>query len=373
MTPSLQAIPDRPISVVLLGYGLAGRVFHGPLVSATEGLSLDAIVTGNADRQQQARAAYPHAAVYPTAEEAWSAGHDLAVIGTANATHVSHATAALAHGVHVVLDKPIAPTAADGQRLADLAASSALALVPFQNRRWDSDFRTALAVAHGGELGRVHRFESRIERMRVVPKAGWRISTDAADMGGMLYDLGAHLVDQAVMLMGPVRTVAASARCVRTPGGTDDDVWVLLEHVDGGVSHIVASQVGPFAEPRMTLSGTHGGLRIQASDSQEARLASGEVPDPADWGVEPAESAATMRTCNDASTLTETLLPLERGAWPAFYRGVEQHLHGRGPAPVLVADVIADLRVLDAARRSASSGSIVRLDPPAGHREPSRS
>jgi scyllo-inositol 2-dehydrogenase (NADP+) len=361
-------VDDRATSVVLVGFGLAGRVFHGPLVETTPGLRLDAIVTGNPERRQQAAEAHPGAVIYDTPDQAWANGHDLAVICTANVTHVAYAAAALGNGLHVVLDKPIAPTASQAQGLADLAADRGRLLVPFQNRRWDSDFLTAQRVAHDGTIGRVHRFESRIERMRVLPKPGWRSSPEPADMGGMLYDLGAHLVDQALRLMGPVVSVAASVRTVRDGNHSDDDVVLLLEHQSGAVSHLVASQSGAFEAPRMTLYGTLGGLRIAAADSQEAALASGRrpVPDEA-WGQEPTESAAVLRQYSDTNELTESRVTLDRGDWPAFYRGVATAVRGEGVAPVLVSDVVADLRVLVAARESGLRHSVVVLDPPAGH------
>jgi predicted dehydrogenase len=359
---------EVPLSVVVVGYGLGGRVFHAPLVSATPGLFLAAIVTANGDRRALARAAYPDVALYDTADEAWSAGHDLAVISTANVTHVPLATAALEAGLPVVLDKPIAPTAAQAEQLRRLAADQGRQLIPFQNRRWDSDFLTAVQVAGEGVIGRVHRFESRIERMRVVPKAGWKSSTEPSDMGGMLYDLGAHLVDQALQLMGPVHSVMAFARSVRVVKGADDDVLLVLMHVDGAVSHLVASQVSAFGEPRLRLLGTRGGLRITASDTQEAALAAGRTPGDAEWGLEPAGSEAELRVYDDASTPTDNARRLARGNWPAFYTGVESALRGRSGPPVHVEDAVQSLRILDAARESAAAGRLVSLDPPAAHR-----
>jgi len=353
-------------SVVLLGYGLAGRVFHGPLIHTTAGLSLDAIVTADPQRREQALTSYPDAVLYDSPEQAWAGGHDLAVVATPNVTHLPYAYAALSAGMHVVLDKPIAPTADDASGLAAAADSAGRLLIPFQNRRWDSDFLTALDVSRNGSIGDVHRFESRIERMRVVPKPGWRGSTDPADMGGMLYDLGAHLVDQALALVGPVSSVTASARHLR--GVSDDDVILLLTHASGAVSVLVASQLGAFDSPRMTLYGTQGGLRIDASDSQESALAAGRSPEDPDWGTEPESSSARLRRYSSESVASETHIPLTRGAWPAFYSGVVAALQGEASAPVLISDVIEDLRVLDAARESALTGESVRLDPPAGHR-----
>lgn len=363
-------MPTSPnaLSVVLLGYGLGGRVFHGPLVTAEPGLSLDAIVTRDEGRAGQARAAHPGVRVYSSAEDAWAGGHDLAVISTANVTHVPYAAEALAAGLHVVLDKPIAPTADAARALAELATAAGRRLIPFQNRRWDSDFSTARLVAEDGLIGMVHRFESRIERMRVTPKPGWRGSPDPADMGGMLYDLGAHVVDQALVLMGPVVSVAASVRSVRPTDPTDDDVVLMLTHDSGAVSMLVVSQIGAFPGPRMTLYGTRGGLRIDASDSQEAALVAGGDPAADGWGAEPAGSEALLSVVDADSVATATAVPLVAGAWPQFYRGVVAALRDGAPDPVSLVDVIENLRVLDAAREAGATGATVRLDPPAAHR-----
>lgn len=353
---------STPHSVVLVGFGLGGRIFHAPLIAATPRLSLDAIVTSDPGRQEEARALYPSAQIYSSVEEAWGGGHTLAAISTANVTHVPYAEAALDAGLHVVLDKPIAPTAEAARALGARADAAGRLVMPFQNRRWDSDYRTLREVMAAGELGTVHRFESRIERMRVVPKGGWRESTTEADMGGTLYDLGAHLVDQALALLGPVVGVTAEVRSLR--GISDDDDVIVLEHESGAISVLVTSLLGAFPGPRFTVLGTRGGLRIMASDTQEDALKTGVVPG-ADWGREPAESAAELRTFTDANEVTERAVPLLPGAWPDFYAAVAQALDGTGPAPVPLDDVVADLRVLDAAR--ASHGDRIVLDPPAGH------
>lgn len=356
---------DR-LSVLLVGYGLAGRVFHAPLITATPGLALTGVVTSSPERSVQAREAHPGVTVFEDLDTALASPVDLVVVATANRTHVASAEAALRAGAHVVVDKPIAANAAEAQALADLAHSRDRLVVPFQNRRWDSDFQTALHVAESGALGLVHRFESRIDRMRVVPKPGWRGSADPADLGGMLYDLGSHLVDQALLLMGPVVSVSATVRSVRPTDPTDDDVVLLLTHDTGAVSVLSASQVGAFAEPRMTLLGTHGGLRILKADTQEDVLRTGVIPG-ADWGREPEGHAAILRTYDGDSVVTERSVPLQSGHWPHFYRQLETAIRGQGPAPVDIHDVVADLRVLDAARAAGATSATIRLDPPAGH------
>lgn len=357
----------EPVSVVLLGYGLGGRVFHAPLIRTTPGLSLHAIVTANPERATQARTDNPGVAIYPGPDAAWTGGHRLAVISTANSTHVPYARAALTAGLDVVLDKPIAPDAATARQLADLAARTGRHLIPFQNRRWDSDMATVVAVARGNRIGAIHRFESRIERLRVQPKPGWKSSKDPADMAGVLYDFGAHAVDQALMLLGPVSTVAATVRSVRPTDPTDDDAVLMLTHVSGAVSMIVLSQVGAFGAPRMALLGTRGGLRIDASDSQEQALAAGRDPSDPAWGVEPSGTEANLRTVDDSGAVLDSVQALEPGRWPEFYRGVARALAGQAPDPVDIEDVVANMRVLDAARVAGTTGTTVRLDPPAGH------
>lgn len=355
------------VSVLLVGFGLGGRVFHAPLIEATPGLRLSGIVTSDPDRAAQARSGHPQAAIHDRLEDALRHPYDLAVISSANVTHVPYAQAALTAGLHVVLDKPIAPNAADAAELAALAEASGRLLIPFQNRRWDSDFRTALAVAGSGRIGAVHRYESRIERMRVTPKPGWRGSADPADMGGMLYDLGAHVVDQALLLMGPVASVAASVRSLRPGFPADDDVVLLLTHVGGGVSVLTVSQIAAFDHPRITMLGMRGGLRIDATDSQEPALAAGQDPTSSSWGVEPAGTEATLRTMGEDNIPHEELLPLEPGAWPTFYPAVADAILTGAEPPVLAYDVVQNLRVLDAARLAGATGTVVDLEPPAAH------
>ena len=354
------------LATLVVGYGLAGRDFHAPLVSAESGLSLDGIVTSNAERTIQARERYPHVDVYPSLDAALERDFDLVVIGTPNVTHVPFAEKALRAGCHVVLDKPVAANAHEAMGLAALADEQDRLLIPFQNRRWDSDFLTASKVAHSGVLGMIHRFESHIDRMRVVPKAGWRGSEDPADLGGMLYDLGAHAIDQSVALMGPVTRVSASVRSVRPLDPTDDDVVLLLTHDSGTISVVTVSQVSAFGDPRMTLLGTHGGLRVHATDTQEETLRAGVVPG-VEWGVEPAGTDAILRVFDDDSLVTESTIPMEHGDWPHFYREVAAAVRGDAPPPVLISDVIQSMRVMDAARESGATGATVTLDPPAGH------
>jgi scyllo-inositol 2-dehydrogenase (NADP+) len=350
-------------SVLLVGFGLGARVFHAPLIATTPGMRIDGIVTSSPERQQQARELYPEATLHSSLDEAWLQGYELAVISTANASHVTDATACLTHGLHIVLDKPIAPDFAHASALRDLAVDRGLMLIPYQNRRWDTEVLTALSVMASGRIGAIHRLIQRIDRMRVVPKDGWRNSSAPEDMGGMLYDLGAHAIDQARVLMGPVQEVYARVRTVRRPGDPDDDSVVVLTHTSGAVSVVTVSQAAAFPEPRMMLLGTKGGLRIDHVDAQEIALAAGILPNVADWGS--TTDTAVLRISGAEKDFVDEALAMVPGSWPTFYRGVAEALDGDGPAPVPIDDVLQTVRVMDAARESGRTGEAVRLHPPA--------
>ncbi|MBL1105268.1 Gfo/Idh/MocA family oxidoreductase [Streptomyces sp. 5-8] len=353
-----------PLRVGLIGYGLAGSVFHAPLIAATEGLALDTVVTANPERQQQARAEFPDVRTAASPDELFdrAAELDLVVIASPNKTHVPLATAALKAGLPVVVDKPIAGTAAEARELAALAEERGLLLSVFQNRRWDNDFLTLRRLLADGELGDVWRFESRFERWRPQPKGGWRESGDPAEIGGLLYDLGSHVVDQALVLFGPVTEVYAEA-VVRRPGAeTDDDTFIALTHAGGVRSHLYVSATAAQLGPRFRVLGSRAGYVKYGLDPQEAALREGSRPgSTADWGAE--DEALWGRIGSGESPLTgggrpEPTLP---GDYPAYYAAVADALRGAGPNPVTALEAAAALDVLEAARRSALDKVTVTL------------
>ncbi|KUO20301.1 Gfo/Idh/MocA family protein [Streptomyces dysideae] len=353
-----------PLRVGLVGYGLAGSVFHAPLIAATEGLALDTVVTANPERQEQARAEFPDVRVEATPDGLLdrAADLDLVVIASPNKTHVPLATAALKAGLPVVVDKPVAGTAAEARELAALAEERGLLLSVFQNRRWDNDFLTLRKLLAEGELGDVWRFESRFERWRPELKGGWRESGDPAEIGGLLYDLGSHVVDQALVLFGPVTTVYAESD-IRRPGAeTDDDTFLALTHANGVRSHLYVSATTAQLGPRFRVLGSRAGYVKCGLDPQEAALREGRRPGaPADWGTEP--ESAWGRVGSGESPLTgggraEPTLP---GAYPAYYAAVAKALLDGGPNPVTALEAAAALDVLEAARRSAHDGVTVTL------------
>ncbi len=354
-----------PLRVGLVGYGLAGSVFHAPLIAATEGLALDTVVTSNPERQAQARAEFGDGLrCAASADELWDRADelDLVVIASPNKTHVPLARAALKAGLPVVVDKPLAGTAAEARDLAALADERGLLLSVFQNRRWDNDFRTLRQLLADGELGDVWRFESRFERWRPQPKGGWRESGDPEEIGGLLYDLGSHVVDQALVLFGPAARVYAESD-VRRPGAqADDDTFIAITHTNGVRSHLYVSATTAQLGPRFRVLGSKAGYVKYGLDPQEAALREGRRPATQDpWGVE----SETMwgRIGSGESPATGGGRPVRTlpGDYPAYYAAIADALRGTGENPVTALQAAAALDVLEAARRSARDGVTVTL------------
>ena len=352
-----QAHAGPELHVALLGYGKGGEVFHAPLIEATPGLRLAAVVTGNPERQEAVRRRHPGAEVVSSADELWGrAGEfEIAVVTTPNDTHAPLAEAALKAGMSVVVDKPFALDAARARGLTELARELGHVLTVYQNRRWDSDFLTLWKLIDEGTLGRVHRFESRFERWRPRPKDTWRERGAAEDGSGILYDLGPHLIDQAVNLFGPVERVYAEFDARRPGVGAEDDAFLALTHGTGVRSHLSMSALAARPGPRFRVLGDRAGFTIDGMDSQEARLTAGETPDAADWGVEPEDSWGLVGAEGDLRRVLS-----ERGSYPSFYEGVREAVGEGDPVPVEPHEVIHGLEVIEAARKSAREHRSVR-------------
>jgi predicted dehydrogenase len=326
------------LRAAIAGFGLAGEVFHAPLIDAVDGLEVASILTTNPERQAKASAAYPGARVVEDMD-ALLDGADVFVNAAPNRAHVTLSLAALERGIPVVVDKPLASSAAEGEQLVEAGGDR---LTVFQNRRFDGDFMSLRRAIEAGELGAVTRLESRFERFRPEVDEGWRELGDAAEGGGLLLDLGAHLVDQALELFGPPLSVYAELDRRRPGAQVEDDVFVALEHEGGVRSHLWMSAVAPLHGPRFRVSGTRAGFASDGLDPQEAQLAGGMRPGDPGYGEGP-----------------EGILP---GTYQRFYEGVVSWLRDGAPPPVDPKDSLACLRVLEAARRSAESRSVIELE-----------
>ncbi|MBP2327660.1 putative dehydrogenase [Kibdelosporangium banguiense] len=339
------------LRVGVLGYGIAGRVFHAPLISATPGLTLAAIVTRSPARQEQAAAENPGVPILSDAAELLQTPLDLIVVATPNRTHVALALAAIEAGIPVIVDKPFAPTSAEARQVIEAARQRDVPLTVFQNRRWDSDFRTVRKIVDDGRLGEVQRFESRYERWIPDVWDNWREFGAPEEAGGLLYDLGAHLVDQAVDLFGPVDTVYAELDLRRPGVQVDDDAFVALKHANGVRSHLWMSATAANHGPRFRVLGSKAAFTIYGLDGQEDALAAGRRPGDPGWGEEPQSAWGKLGLLDDVQPV-----PSELGAYQEFYESIRD-----GSVPVRPESAEYALQVIEGAFRSAHSGKVETL------------
>lgn len=346
------------LRTALIGFGLAGQAFHAPLIAADAAFSLNAIVTSDAERQALARARYPDAALLPNAEAVFAApsDYDLVVIAAANRAHVPLAHAALEAGLHVLVDKPLAATADEARALAAQAKARGRVLSVYQNRRWDGDFLTLRRLLGEGALGAVHRFESRFERWRPELKGNWRESADPRDVGGVMYDLGAHLVDQALVLFGPARSVYAERRMLRPGAVVDDECFIAITHVSGVQSHLLMSLLCAAPGPRFRVLGAGAAFVKHGLDPQEDALRAGAIPAGAGWGAEAEADYGVLQRGDTRRSIVS-----EHGDYPAFYAALAQAIEADAAPPVTPAEAIAALEVLEAAATSARTGATIRV------------
>ena len=339
-----------PVRFGLVGYGFGGRWFHAPLLAAAPECDFVGVVTGSAERRALVEQDHPGLQTFDSLEALRAAGAEAVAISTPASTHSALTDEALGLGLAVVSDKPFALDAAAALRSAELAERLGLPLAPYQNRRWDSDFLTVRALAADGTLGELTRFESRFERLS--PDQG-----PPASGGGTLRDFGSHLVDQALVLLGPVASVYAEWR--QLENGLDDDVFVALTHENGARSHLWGSWSQGAPGPRFRVTGTTGSyVNRTLMDIQEELLLAGHTPATlgAEWGAEPEDRWGRVFRGDDGE-----VVPTLPGAWSSFYPAFAAAVRGLGPVPVAPRDAVATAFVLDAARRSATEGVVVPL------------
>ena len=330
MTPRLR--------VALVGYGYAGMTFHAPLIRATPGLELAAVVTRNAER---VRKDLPESQPLASAAEALSDPHiTVIVIATPNDTHAPLAAAALRAGKHVVVDKPFTLSLAQARRLGRLAEERALTLSVFQNRRWDSDFLALESILAHGDLGRLTHLESRFDRFRPKVRDRWRET--ASSGGGVWFDLGPHLVDQALTLFGLPQRVGGTI--VRQRAGAKADDWCQIQ-LDYGRLQVTlsASLLVGGGIPRFAAHGTLGSWIKHGLDVQEDQLRAGMRPGEPGWGDDPQQ--ATLYT--EGAHATEMSVPA--GAYQRYYAEFRDAVLGRGANPVTPAQAVATMSVLETA------------------------
>jgi scyllo-inositol 2-dehydrogenase (NADP+) len=344
------------IRVGLIGFGLAGRVFHAPLISSVEGLELAAVLERGSNNAAER---YPGITTYRSLEEILAdASLGLFVVATPNGTHFEIARRILETGKSVVIDKPTAIHSGEIAQLIVLAQTRNALLIPFHNRRWDSDFQTLHKLIREDLVGRIVHLESTFDRWRPVPRArAWK---ENPAEGGMLLDIGTHLADQAMCLLGRPEAVSADQARERDGDGASDSFTIQLRYAKFSVA-LSANVLSSLPRPRFHLRGTKGNYCKWGLDPQEAAL--GQIPriEDAGWGQEPAQNWGTLNTDADGSVVSRPVPPVP-GDYRLYYAGVRDALLGKSPAPVPALAAWRVARLLEWAAGSAEKRREVVCD-----------
>jgi predicted dehydrogenase len=342
----------------VIGFGLAGRVFHSAVIDATPGLDLSGIVQRKGDAAQKA---YPEVPVYPSLDAMLDQSTlDVIVVATPNDAHVPMAEQCLRASKHVVIDKPVAVSSSEAARLFSVMRETGRRVFIYHNRRWDGDFLTVQQLLKGNQLGVVRTFESHFDRFRPTPKAGaWR---EAAGHGnGILLDLGSHLGDQALVLFGLPTAVWGDVRSERAGSNVDDAFDLRLYYAEITV-WLRSTSLSALPAVRFLVEGTHGSYRKDNLDPQEDALRGGDLFKSTPWGTDP-ESAWGAITTLDASGVTQhTAVPTLPGDYRGFYVNVRDTLLGKAEQAVTLVDAWRVLRLLEWARESSERRAAIPCD-----------
>jgi scyllo-inositol 2-dehydrogenase (NADP+) len=353
----------QPIRCGVIGFGLAGRIFHSAVIDATDGLELAGIVQRSGDAAQKA---YPRVPVFPSLDAMLAqATLDVIVVATPNDTHVPMAEQCLRAGKHAVIDKPVAVSSGEGARLFSVSRETGRRVFVYHNRRWDGDFLTVQKLLKDnkngdGQLGIVRTFESHFDRFRPAPKPNaWR---EAAGHGnGILLDLGSHLGDQALVLFGLPTAVWGDVRAERAGSNVDDAFDLRLYYPEITV-WLRSTSLSALPAIRFLVEGTRGSYRKDNLDPQEDALRAGDLFKSSPWGADP-ESAWGFITTLDANGATQhTPVPTLPGDYRGFYANVRDTLLGKAEQAVTLVDAWRVLQLLEWARESSEQRAAVTCD-----------
>jgi scyllo-inositol 2-dehydrogenase (NADP+) len=349
------------VKVGLIGFGLAGQAFHAPVIRGVPGMELACILERRGTRAQEK---YPDVRVARTLEELLAEKDvQLCVVATPNDSHFEYARACLLAGRDVVVDKPLAPTLREAEELVRLAAEHGRLLTVYQDRRWDGDFGTVREIVQSGQLGTILEYECRYDRFRLEAKENaWR-ERAAHPAAGVLFDLGPHVIDQALVLFGEPLTITASAFCQRSTSQVDDafDVSLTYSNAPGGLRALLRARIIAFAPSQhFLIHGTNGSFLKHGMDPQEARLRGDRVPDGKDWGpdwgVEPDELWGTLSIVGELGVKMKT----QRGDYRGFYANVRDAIESGAPLDVTSQQALRTMRAIVLAHKSSREGRTVR-------------
>jgi len=342
------------IDVGLVGFGFAGKTFHAPVISAVEGLRLAAIVQRHGN---DARQAYPAAKVARSVGELLTINSiRLVVVATPNKSHAEIARQCLLAGRDVVIDKPFATTYSEAAELVELAKQHGRQLSVYHNRRWDGDFLTVQELIAEGKLGRIVLFESHFDRFRPQPRTNlWRESAEPGS--GVLFDLGPHLIDQALVLFGQPESLSADLRIERDSAVTDDAFDVVF-HYKTMRAMLRASVLASTPTPRFAIQGTGGGYLKYGLDPQEDALKHGQSPRDENWGYEAPERWGTLLIAQGDSFVTDKLTT-PPGDYRKYYENIRGALLGTTTPAVTAEQALRVMYALELAKESSRTRRIL--------------
>ena len=347
----------EPVRVGVIGFGLAGRIFHTAVVSAVPGMHLAAIVKPTGD---QAKAAYPHVPCYRSLDEMLDdKSIHLVVVATPSQSHYQIAEECLSAGRNVVIDKPFTLTTAEAAELIRLARENKLLLSAYQNRRWDGDFVTVKNILASGELGRLVSYESHFDRFRPEPRLDvWRESGGPGS--GTLFDLGTHLIDQATTLFGTPASITASVRTDRDHAVSDDafDIRLSYEGEHTLTVKLCASSIACIQGARFTLHGMRGSYLKFGLDPQEQQLKDGLSFNSPGFGDDPESEWGTLQILDE----DPRRIPTERGDYRGYYANVRDALLGKAPLAVTPEQAWRTTKLVELARQSSKEQRTLPVD-----------
>jgi predicted dehydrogenase len=335
---------DHPIRTAVIGFGRAGTLQHAPQLAASPHFDLSAVVTGDPGRAALIHHDYPGTAVVSSVEELWKRSDDLdlIVIASPNVSHVPYARIAIGLGLPVVIDKPIATNSVEARALVEEARAAGVLLTVYQNRRWDGDFLTVADLVGEGAFGEVYEFESRFTWWEPEPPLTWKAAASVGEGGGALFDLGPHLIDQAIRLFGPPAELHAELDRRRPRSHADDDSLVLITHRSGVRSRLWMSCVNAQSAPRFRVSGSRAAFTKPGLDPQETQAERGMSPQDPEFGVDTRENWGLLGIDGDLRAV-----PTRRGDYAAFYRELADSLRNGTRPPVDPGDSVAVLEVIE--------------------------
>lgn len=348
------------INTGLIGYGMAGRVFLAPFIQPVNGLSLQLISTSKPDAIAQAKVAYPEAQIVSSAEAIIADPTiELVVIGTPNTSHFPLAKAAMEAGKHVLVEKPFTITSADADELIRISQKTGRILTVHHNRRFDGDYATVKKLLASGMLGQLTEMKISYDRFRPAlrPNA-WR--ENDLPGSGILYDLGSHLIDQAIDLFGMPESVQADVM-IQRPGGKVVDRFEVVLHYPTVRLVLSAGMLIKEAGPHYVLHGDKGCFIKYGMDPQENKLKVGAIPhlDP-DWGKEVPSAYGTLYT-NWQEMEMKSVIASDIGHYGYLFANVAAAIRGEQPLIVQPEQSRNTIRLIELAMQSAKEGRTIRL------------